>query len=135
MTTQARMVSAMPLDQNGEPRLPRNAAEQARFDSGARSVRDKLARDSQHVSTSRLRTDGKFDECTSCGATLDAEDPGVESGLCSKCRTTDTDRARQRMQRRAANAWREPLDKAGQMRLDEARLLRDEQESDGPDAA
>jgi hypothetical protein len=38
----------------------------------------------------------------------------------------DVSKARKRMKARAANAWREPLDKEGQARLDQARLLRDE---------
>ena len=80
----------------------RIANEEAGRAHRARAVPAALPARSAHV-----RTDGKFDSCSACGAALEPDDINGSEQECPKCRT---DRSRRRMVTRAANAWREPLD-------------------------
>ncbi|HVY32572.1 MAG TPA: hypothetical protein VHB79_38810 [Polyangiaceae bacterium] len=111
----------------GLPSRQPTAEEQARFDAAGREY------DARKASAAQLRRDrmARFDA-------EDAEDEIKKKPASPEATAADQalERARKRANHRAANAWRQPLDKEGQMRLDEARLIRDEDEAgNDPDSA
>lgn len=127
------LASVMPIGDDGQPCMPRNAQEQARFDAKVEEIREQRERDAQRAARSVVRLDGatKF----KVGKT---EDDAVaqHEGRGDPDEGDAVARARRRMNYRMQNAWRQPLDKEGQQRLDEQRLLRDEDEAGlDPDAA
>jgi hypothetical protein len=121
----SHMAAFMPLDHEGKPRMPQTPAEQARFDAGAARLRQ--AADQRDIHERHRATVARTD-AEKGPDELRREFEGDDE-------EAKAERARRRANQRAANRWREPLDKEGQARLDEARLLRDEEEAGGPDAA
>ena len=112
-----------PVDGNPTP------AQQAKMDAAGAEF------DQREASVRQMRA-GRIARATRLDAAQEVDDeiknkPASPEALAAE---KDLARSRRRMNQRAANAWREPLDKEGQMRLDEHRMLRDEDEAGG-DAA
>ena len=104
-------------------------AEQAKMDAAGAEF------DRREASVRQMRA-GRIASTTRLDAAQEVDDEIKKKPASPEAQAAEKDlaRSRARMNQRAANAWREPLDKEGQMRLDEARLLRDEDEAGG-DAA